>query len=109
MISKMTKASVTSQNPVEHENSTLETTSGDKAKSIVGSDVFVWDSVRTDTHGTSGAELKGARNLEADLRRIAIDRDLDQPDMAAAKTYQDQSDQDIVNSFRKNNDKKSER
>jgi hypothetical protein len=110
MISKVNTSITNDQKPVDDNSITLETASGDiLAKHIVASDVFVWDSSRNaETHGLFAAEVKSVRNMEANLRRIQIDRDLDQPDMASAKTYLDQSDQDIVNAFNKETEKKSE-
>lgn len=52
---------------------------------------------KTSSAGSTSVALyaKGILDMEADLRRISVERDLDQPDMASAKTYQDQSDQDV--------------
>ncbi len=107
MISKASKAMTNNQNPIDDNSITTETTSGDILANIAGPDIL--DSFRnTESHASLGTEAKGLRNMEANLRRIAIDRDLDQPDMAAAKTFQAQSDQDIVSAFRKESEKKSE-
>lgn len=60
----------------------------------------------TDTIGESRTSLAGATSvavyargildMEADLRRCTVERDLDQPNMASAKAYEKQTDEDIA-------------
>src|SRR5262245_44391502 len=94
MISKINKVSTPGQSPVEVNSITMETKT---------EDMLIQPPSSKDS--SVAVEAKSNLNIEANLRRSVIERDLDLPDMAT-KTYQDQSDQDICSAIREKPKKK---
>ena len=89
MVSGIKNGSAAAQNPGEVNSITLETTSGDM---LVKHDGAVETASEPGTNparaSSFAADEKGALKLEANLRRMVIEQDLNQPPMAVAGGYQ---------------------